>query len=93
MRQLFASLLLLPFAFFCSTVSLAQNAKPVLTGRIVETQRVTLEGNTTPAALHAENDRGPVADTMQFDHLLLALKTPPETEAALAKLPRHQQRR
>jgi len=86
MRQLFASLLLLPFAFFCSTVSLAQNAKPVLTGRIVETQRVTLEGNTTPAALHAENDRGPVADTMQFDHLLLALKTPPETEAALAKL-------
>src|SRR5208282_2568645 len=60
--------------------------KPVITGPIDESQLVTLAGNTTPAALRAGNDRGPVADSLTFDHLLLALKPTPETEARLEKL-------
>src|ERR1700723_1963155 len=70
----------------CSTAAFAQNAKPVLTERIVESQRVTLEGNTPPAALNAENDRGAVADTMQLDHMLLVLKQSAQSEAALHQL-------
>ena len=47
---------------------------------------VTLAGNTTAAALSVKNDRGPVADNLPFDHLLLTLKPAPETEARLEKL-------
>src|SRR5277367_3024348 len=74
------------FLVCCSTAAFAQNAKPVLTEGIVEAQRVTLEGNTPPAALNAENDRGAVADTMQLDHMLLVLKQSSQSEAALRKL-------
>src|ERR1700678_3443656 len=70
---------------FGSTAAFAQPAKPLLTQPVVESQLVTLEGNTPPAALVAEYDRGAVDDTMQFDHMLLVLKQSPESEAALAK--------
>jgi subtilase family serine protease len=53
---------------------------------VIESQRVTLEGNTPPAAMHAENDRGPVDDTMLLYHMLLALKRSPEVESELQKL-------
>jgi len=53
---------------------------------IDESQLVTLTGNTTPAALEVENDRGPVADNFVFEHLLLVLKPSPETEARLKRL-------
>jgi hypothetical protein len=86
MRELFASILCLTLPVFSSIASFAQNAKPMLTGPVIETQRVALEGNTPPAALHAENDRGHVADTMQLDHMLLTLKRFPEVEAALEEL-------
>lgn len=58
----------------------------VITSPIDESQLVTLEGNTTAAALHANNDRGPVADGLVFDHLLLTLKLAAETEMRLEKL-------
>jgi subtilase family serine protease len=64
----------------------ADGPKSVITGPIDESQLVTLTGNTTPAALRAQNDRGPVADNLIFDHLLLTLKPAPETEARLEKL-------
>ncbi len=83
---------LCPFTAFAQTPAhaLAQTAadrpRPVITGPIDESQLVTLAGNTTAAALDAKNDRGAVADNLRFDHLLLALKTAPETEARLSKL-------
>jgi subtilase family serine protease len=84
MRKLSAAILSLPLLF--ATASLAQSAKEILTAPIVEAERVVLEGNTPPAALQAENDRGPVADAMQLDHMLIALKRTPEIEASLQKL-------
>ena len=64
----------------------ADGPKSVITGPIDESQLVTLTGNTTPAALRVQNDRGPVADNLIFDHLLLTLKPAPETEARFEKL-------
>jgi subtilase family serine protease len=60
--------------------------KPMLVAPIDETSRVTLEGNTPPAALRADNDRGAVSDDLRFDHLLLALKGSLQSEARLAQL-------
>jgi subtilase family serine protease len=76
------------FAALCSIFTFAQPGYPraVITKPIDESQLITLSGNTTPAALDAENDRGPVADNFFFDHLLLTLKRAPETEAQLDKL-------
>jgi len=48
--------------------------KPVITEPIDESRLVTLTGNTTAAVFEASNDRGPVADSLTFDHLLLTLK-------------------
>jgi subtilase family serine protease len=49
--------------------------------------RVTVElpGNTRAQA-NAENDRGPVDDTMPLEHMHLLLKRPASTEAALVSL-------
>lgn len=72
-----------------STVSLAQGGdrpRAIISGPIDESQRVILSGNTTPAALAPEYDRGAVADTLHYDHVLLVLKRAPETEARLVKL-------
>ncbi len=64
----------------------ADSPRSVITGPIDDSQLVTLTGNTTPAALRVQNDRGPVADNLAFDHLLLTLKPAPETEARFEKL-------
>jgi subtilase family serine protease len=78
---------LLVFCAICS-FALASDSRPqpVISGPIDESRVVTLPGNTTPAALDPNDDRGPVADSLLFDHLLLVLKPAPETEARLGKL-------
>jgi len=91
----YASLLILCSVALCSIACFAEppaqsNADPkpvrVITRPIDESQLVTLTGNTTAAALRSRNDRGPVPDSLTFDHLLLALRPAPETEARLEKL-------
>jgi len=86
MRRFASCLVLAPAVFLLSTTAWPQQRKPMIVRPVDESQLVTLEGNTPPAALHAENDRGAVADDMRFDHLLLALKGSPESEARLAQL-------
>jgi subtilase family serine protease len=85
-----ASILFLSYLALFSTAAFAQQAadspKPIITSPIDESQLVTLAGNTPPAALSVRNDRGPVADSLTFDHLLLKLKRAPETEARFDKL-------
>jgi len=81
--------------WLCTVVSLilvlagrADAAEPVrslITNRIDESALVTLEGNTRPEAIPA-NDRGAVADTMPLDHMMLLLKRPAEREAAFERL-------
>ncbi len=79
---------------FCSVASFAEGPaedrttrpNPIITSPIDESRLVMLAGNTTAAALHASNDRGPVADNLVFDHLLVVLKRASETEARLEKL-------
>ncbi len=94
----YAPILILCSLALCTAASFAESsaqssnadAKPVsvsvITGPIDESKLVTLTGNTTPAARSARNDRGPVADSLRFDHLLLGLKPAPEAEARLQKL-------
>ncbi|MGA3195524.1 MAG: S53 family peptidase [Terriglobales bacterium] len=82
----YASLMLFLSFILLSVMSFAQNSarpKPLLVGPIDESQLVTLSGNTTPAAQQPKNDRGPVADNLLFEHLLLTLKPAPETEVRL----------
>src|ERR1700685_1618326 len=69
-----------------ATTALAQNIQPIITQPIDESQSITLEGNTPAAALDAANDRGAVSETMRLEHMLLVLKRPAESEAALQKL-------
>src|SRR5271168_3759268 len=86
----YSFLLVLTALVFCSIATLAEvpaiGPKPIITGSIDESQLVTLAGNTTAAAFRVKNDRGPVADNLVFDHLLVVLKRAPETEAGLVKL-------
>jgi hypothetical protein len=86
MRNLFTSTLPLTFLVLCAPAAFAQHAGPVSAGGVVESQTVTLEGNTPAPALYPENDRGPIDDTTQLEHMLLVLKRPPAREAALQKL-------
>ncbi len=83
---LLVSIVFFTVAAFAGPAQAADHPKPVITGPIDESQLVTLAGNTTPAALRAGNDRGPVSDNLVFDHLLLTLKPAPEAEARLEKL-------
>src|SRR5271170_1962175 len=69
-------------ALSCPNVR-AQERRRLVTEKIDESKLVTLGGNTTPAAFHAENDRGAVAGDLRFEHLLLLLKRSPEAEAQL----------
>ena len=77
---------LLAFSLLCLSLAptlQAQSPRQLVTEPVDESKLVTLGGNTTPAATRAQNDRGPVADEVRFDHLLLLLKRDPQTEAAL----------
>ncbi|MFY9661328.1 MAG: hypothetical protein WAJ97_11940, partial [Terriglobales bacterium] len=77
-----ASMLILCSFGLCSLATFAETPtagvnvgpKPVITEPIDESRLVTLTGNTTAAVFEASNDRGPVADSLTFDHLLLTLK-------------------
>src|SRR5215469_11269328 len=73
--------LLVAPAAFAQTRS-GQGAHPRISQSIVETNRITLRGNTRPEAT-AANDRGPVANNFAMDHMLLQLRRSPEQEQAL----------
>ena len=62
----------------------AADTPRLVTQTMNDIQTVTLPGNTRPEATEA-NDRGPVADNLQLDHMQLLLKRPAETEAALVR--------
>ena len=64
--------------------SMAPEARALLTQQIDENNLVTLAGNTRPEA-NAANDRGPVADSLALEHMLLQLRRAPEREQALEK--------
>src|SRR6202167_1296847 len=65
--------------------SVPSPAQPMISGQIVETNLVTLSGNTRPEA-NAANDRGRVADNLAMPHMLLQLRRPAAQEQALVTL-------
>ncbi len=71
----------LALALGLAAVAPAQTHNPLLTGKIVNTQRVILAGNVRPEA-NAANDRGLLADDTPLNALQLVLQRPPENEAA-----------
>ena len=60
----------------------ARQVHAVLKGHIDEHRLMTLRGNVRPEA-GAANDRGPVADNFQMDHLFLQLRRSPDQQSAL----------
>lgn len=60
----------------------SSSAAQLVKSAVVETQMVTLTGNTRPEA-KAANDRGPVDGALSMEHMLLQLKRPADREAAL----------
>jgi subtilase family serine protease len=69
-----------------SSAALAQQPEALVTTAVNESQLTVLEGNTPPAALAPENDRGAVSASMPLEHMLLVLKRSPANEAALKQL-------
>jgi Pro-kumamolisin, activation domain len=59
-------------------------SRPRVTQMIDESKRVTLAGNTHPAA-RPESDPGKVKNNLAMNHLLLQLRRPPEQEKAIEK--------
>src|SRR5947209_2482574 len=57
-------------------------ARSVLTRAIDESRLISLGGNTRPE-VNAANDRGPVADDMPLEHVLLQLRRSPDQDQAL----------
>src|SRR5258706_3426055 len=75
-------------ALVATTAAYAQsgsNTKPLITQRISDAQRTTLAGNVRPEATGA-NDRGPVADSTVFDHMLLQLHRSADQEQGVSAL-------
>ena len=64
----------------------AAEPQRLITTAVDEAPLVTLGGNTPPAAVVRENDRGAVDDDLRLAHLLLLLKQDPQTEARLQQL-------
>ena len=58
---------------------------PMITAPVVETNLVTLSGNTRPEA-NAANDGGRVADNLPMEHMMLQLRRPAAQEQALVAL-------
>jgi len=73
------TLLLALASFSCSVL-----AAPLLTDRIIESDRVTLAGNTRPEATRL-NDQGAVADDLPMEHMVLQLTRPADRELALQR--------
>jgi subtilase family serine protease len=61
-------------------------SRPLIVDRIDDARLVTLTGNTRAVARNPENDRGPVDENLQLDHMLLLLERPAEKEAELKVL-------
>ena len=76
-------LCVLASVFLCSAVSMAQNAAPAarIVSPIDESQRVTLSGNTHPAA-NSKNDRGAVSPSLPMTDLILVLRRSAAEQAA-----------
>jgi subtilase family serine protease len=72
------------FLFFLVVpIARADNGRPALiTQGVNESKLVTLAGNTRPEA-GAKYDRGPVADSLPMEHMLLQLRRSPEQEREL----------
>lgn len=83
MRSLATCVLCVILLALCGRPAQAQEQKQLITEKIDEAKLVRLGGNTPPAAVRAENDRGAVADDYRFEHMMLLLKRDPETEARL----------
>ncbi len=81
---------LLPSSVYPQTPNAVPARRALITQAVNEQERVTLHGNTRPAA-NAANDRGRVADSLSLEHMLLQLKRPPELEAALQQYMKEQQ--
>src|SRR5208337_36249 len=56
--------------------------QPLIGQKLDENERVTLKGNSRPEA-NAMNDRGPVADDFQMEHMLLQLQRSAGQEQAV----------
>jgi subtilase family serine protease len=86
MRGAFAFFSALMLSCLLAAAALAQNPERVIKGPVDESKLITLEGNTPPAVLQPENDRGRVDDALRMEHMLLTLKRSPEVEAQLKQL-------
>ncbi len=60
-------------------------AAPLIGQSVDENQLVTLAGSTRPE-MTAANDRGPVSDTLQLQHIYMQLRRSPAQDAAAAAL-------
>lgn len=78
--------LVLICAFHSSSAQVGheRHKHPLITQSIDESKLTRLPGNTHPQAKTA-NDRGPVADSLPMEHLLLQLNRSPEQEQDLQK--------
>ena len=84
-RVLLAIVMALTFITTLNLLSYAQG-RARITKQIDENQAVRLTGNTRPEALNPANDRGPVSDTFDVDHIFLLLQRSPAQEQKLDKL-------
>jgi hypothetical protein len=95
--RMIASSTLLLFAIFGTTAIVAQimpetagteTIPPtpiVITGRVDDTNLVTLPGNTRPEVI-AKNDRGRVTDSFPLEHMMLLLRRSPRQQHSLEML-------
>jgi subtilase family serine protease len=70
------------FAGLACTSSAYSSAQTQVLGAIDETHRVVLSGNTRPEA-KAENDLGPVDDSLALEHMQLLLRRPEKLQRQL----------
>ena len=71
---------------FLQGVAARAATRVLVTRSIDDTRLVTLSGNTRTAARNPANDRGPVDENLQLDHMMLLLDRPVEKEAELKTL-------
>ncbi len=93
MRRVFSLSVVISFLLIALLVAgstspaFANNApKPRVTQAIDESRMVTMAGNVRPEAKNVLNDRGPVSDTLDIDHIFLLLQRSPKQEKALDRL-------
>ncbi len=72
-------------SIFVTSASAEESPRARITKQIDERQTMRLAGNTRPEA-NSFNDRGPVSESMDLDHMLLVLQRSPEKEQELDKL-------